>query len=65
MSGYLILVLVLAVLAALSLVVCVPCLVLGARAENFDRHVDDDLNMIAADARHTRLDANANGTGWY
>lgn len=69
MSWYEILAAVCAGLAALALVVCVPVLIIGGRAEvraeNFDRHVADDLNMIAADDRNTRLNANANGTGWY
>ena len=53
-------------LALAAVVISVTAVVMGAQAEaRFDEHVQDDLDLIAADDRNARLDANANGTGWY
>lgn len=58
--------LVIVLLAAVALITCIAVVAVGAKSgERFDRHVQDDLDLIADDDRNTRLDANKNGTGWY
>jgi len=54
-----------AFLGLVAVLICVPAVIVGARSERFDRHAGQALDLIAADDRNTRLDANANGTGWY
>lgn len=50
-------------LGVIAVFICVVSVVVGARAEvRFDEHTEDALDLVAADDRNTRLDANKNGT---
>lgn len=55
-----------AALAAMAVLLCLASVVAGARSQVlFDEHVQDDLDLIAADNRSTGLTANAAWNGWY
>lgn len=68
MNAYELLAAIILVLAVLSLVVYVPALIVGGRAEvreqAFKAHADDVLNAHKADVRHRGHVANATGTRW-
>lgn len=53
-------------LGVIAVFICVVSVVVGVRNElRFDEHTEDALDLVAADDRNTRLDANAAWNGWY